>query len=174
MADEPDETDETARDHDPTGLELARKIAASVSSGPPPVKRRRVRRRNTTNDSQPYDDRRSPAALGDVFGGLMRERGWTTQLSVHVVLANWPRLVGPGIADHSHPERFEDGVLHVRAESTAWATQMRLLAPRLVARLNDELGQGSVVSVQVRGPDAPSWRHGPRSVPGRGPRDTYG
>ncbi|MBD4447438.1 DUF721 domain-containing protein, partial [Xanthomonas citri pv. citri] len=21
---------------------------------------------------------------------------------------------------------------------------------------------------------APSWKHGPRSVPGRGPRDTYG
>ncbi|PZQ74527.1 MAG: DUF721 domain-containing protein, partial [Cutibacterium acnes] len=23
-------------------------------------------------------------------------------------------------------------------------------------------------------PSAPSWKHGPRSVPGRGPRDTYG
>ncbi|MDP4886606.1 MAG: DUF721 domain-containing protein, partial [Aquiluna sp.] len=24
------------------------------------------------------------------------------------------------------------------------------------------------------GPSAPSWKKGPRSVPGRGPRDTYG
>lgn len=164
------------QDHDPGGLDLARRVAASIGAGPAPVKRakRRRRRTPTTTYTQPYDDARSPAALGDVFGRMVHERGWGTQIGVHVMLANWARLVGASIADHSHPERFEGGVLSVRTDSTAWATQMRLMAPNLVARLNEELGDGSVVSVRVTGPDAPSWRHGPRSVPGRGPRDTYG
>ena len=170
---EPGSTDVT--EHDPTGLDLARQVAASIGAGPAPKKRRRRRSSPRKRPgSKPYDDGRDPLALGDVFGRVVHERGWTTQVSIHAMLANWPRLVGVSIADHSRPERFEDGVLHVRAESTAWATQMRLMAPNLVARLNDELGQGSVVSVQVKGPDAPSWKHGPRSVPGRGPRDTYG
>jgi predicted nucleic acid-binding Zn ribbon protein len=29
-------------------------------------------------------------------------------------------------------------------------------------------------SLRFEGPDAPSWKRGPRSIPGRGPRDTYG
>jgi predicted nucleic acid-binding Zn ribbon protein len=31
-----------------------------------------------------------------------------------------------------------------------------------------------IVDITVKAPGAPSWKHGPRSVPGRGPRDTYG
>jgi predicted nucleic acid-binding Zn ribbon protein len=49
-----------------------------------------------------------------------------------------------------------------------------MLAPQLVRRLNEEAGEGTVRVVEVRGPSAPSWRRGPRSVKGRGPRDTYG
>ena len=63
----------------------------------------------------------------------------------------------------------------MRADSTAWATNLRLLAPSIVARLNEQLGEGTVLRIVVKGPDAPSWKHGRRSVrDGRGPRDTYG
>jgi predicted nucleic acid-binding Zn ribbon protein len=62
----------------------------------------------------------------------------------------------------------------VTADATAWATQVRLLAPVLVRRLNDELGDGSVRRVKVRGPTAPRSR-GAWRVPGsKGPGDTYG
>jgi predicted nucleic acid-binding Zn ribbon protein len=70
---------------------------------------------------------------------------------------------------------FEDGVLTVRAESTAWATQVRLLVPTLLRRLAEEVGEGTVGKVVVHGPTAPSWRRGIRVAPGsQGPRDTYG
>jgi len=63
----------------------------------------------------------------------------------------------------------------VTADSTAWATQLRLLAGDLVRRLNAELGDGTVTRVKVRGPGAPSRRPGEWRVRGgRGPRDTYG
>ena len=59
------------------------------------------------------------------------------------------------------------------ADSTAWATQVRLLAAQLVRRLNDELGDGSVQRVRVRGPAAaagPARRPGEWRVRGgRGP-----
>ncbi|KWX07669.1 hypothetical protein TR74_17990, partial [Carbonactinospora thermoautotrophica] len=73
------------------------------------------------------------------------------------------------------PQRFDDGELIVQADSTAWATQVRLLAADLVCRLNTELGHGTVKRVKVLGPGAPARRKGSlRVFGGRGPRDTYG
>lgn len=168
-----DETEE-AIDHDPGGLDLARRIAASIGAGPAPVRPRRRATRRKEAASRPYESGRDPAVVGDVFGRMLHDRGWSTQVNIHLLLGNWPRLVGPINADHSRPEKFAEGVLVVRTDSTAWATQLRLIAPNLVAKLNAELGDGSVRAVQVKGPDAPSWKKGPRSVAGRGPRDTYG
>ena len=79
------------------------------------------------------------------------------------------------VAQHCTPESFNDGKLLVRTDSTAWATQLRLLAPTVVRRLNQELGHGTVTLIEVAGPHLPNWKKGPRSVrDGRGPRDTYG
>ncbi len=89
-------------------------------------------------------------------------------------MGRWAQIVGEEIAAHVSPETFEGGTLTVRADSTAWATQVRLLAPTLLRRLAEELGEGVVERVAVGGPAGPSWRKGLRRVPGRGPRDTYG
>ena len=63
----------------------------------------------------------------------------------------------------------------VRTDSTAWATQLKLLAPTVVRRLNEELGHGTVTVIEVLGPHLPSWNKGRLSSrDGRGPRDTYG
>jgi predicted nucleic acid-binding Zn ribbon protein len=106
---------------------------------------------------------------------LLAERGWETEAAVHGVVARWDQIVGADVAEHCRPDRFVDGQLTVRADSTAWATQLRLLTPQLIRRLDEEVGQGTVTALVVRGPLAPSWRHGRRSVTGsRGPRDTYG
>ncbi|HEY9476035.1 MAG TPA: DciA family protein, partial [Mycobacteriales bacterium] len=90
------------------------------------------------------------------------------------VLARWPELVGPDIAGHSRPVSLQAGELVVQAQSTAWATQLRLLAPRLVTQINTGLGRRLVNTVRVNGPTAPSWHRGPLRVNGPGPRDTYG
>jgi predicted nucleic acid-binding Zn ribbon protein len=91
------------------------------------------------------------------------------------VLGRWPELVGPDIAARCRPESLRDGDLVLVAESTAWATQLRLMAPALLATLRERVGAEVVRRVTVRGPTAPDWRHGARRVAGgRGPRDTYG
>lgn len=97
-------------------------------------------------------------------------------MSVATVMGRWDALVGPEVAAHCRPERLDDdGVLTLVAESTAWATQLRLLSRSLLSRLAAEVGPDVVRSVRVKGPSAPDWRHGPRRVTGgRGPRDTYG
>jgi predicted nucleic acid-binding Zn ribbon protein len=117
---------------------------------------------------------RDPQGLGSVVSRMVAERGWNSPVSVGSVMSRWAELVGPEISAHCAPESFEGTELRVRCDSTAWATQLRLLAPSLMDRFRRELGDGIVTRIHVLGPSAPSWRKGPRHVRGRGPRDTYG
>jgi predicted nucleic acid-binding Zn ribbon protein len=122
--------------------------------------------------------RDDPEPLNAAIGGLLDTRGWHEAAAVGSVFGRWAQIVGPELAEHTRPESLTDGELTVTADSTAWATQVRLLAAHLVRRLNDELEHGSVQRVRVRGPAGaagPARRPGEWRVRGgRGPRDTYG
>jgi len=154
-------------------LEQARTDARARGVG---VRRDRggARREAAARRSGPGADERDPQPLRRTIGRLLAERGWETSVAVGAVVGRWAEIVGPQLAAHCRPDRFADGELTVVADSTAWATQVRLLASQLVRRLNEEVGHGTVRRVRVLGPEAPSWRKGPLRAPGRGPRDTYG
>jgi len=119
--------------------------------------------------------RDDPAPLGAAIDGLVADTGWELAVATGSVFARWPQIVGPDLAAHTAPEGLADAVLTVTADSTAWATQLRLLSAELIRALNAELGDGAVRRVKVRGPGAQSRRPGEWRVRGgRGPRDTYG
>ena len=181
-----DEAADTGPDEQPTeahaedGLDLARAISRSLArAGGSPVDRspRRggPRRRGTASASSARPDDWDPQLLDATLGGLVRDRGWALDLRVQAMFGRWSELVGDEVAAHAKPESFADGRLVVRTDSTAWATQLRMLAPTVVRRLNEDLGHGTVTVIEVAGPHLPSWKKGPRAVrDGRGPRDTYG
>jgi predicted nucleic acid-binding Zn ribbon protein len=113
--------------------------------------------------------------VASAISRLVAERGWSETVAVGGVLGRWEAVVGTDIAAHCTPLSFADGVLTVAADSSTWAAQVRLLAPTLLRKLAEEVGEGTVKRIVVRGPSAPSWKHGPRVAPGsQGPRDTYG
>lgn len=159
-------------EHDPTGLDLASQIAAAATGSAPNTRNKRKKRKDTTAGRSGAGDL---TQLGTAVDGLIKRRGWQRDVSLQRLLSDWAGLVGAANGEHSAPEAYVNKVLTVRADSTAWATNLRLLAPQLVAKLNAALGEGTVVRVEVLGPTAPSWKHGVRTVrDGRGPRDTYG
>ena len=119
-------------------------------------------------------DGRDPAPLGATLKKWLGDAAVGADLTKATVMGRWAQIVGADIADHCEPVNLVDGELLLRAESTAWATQLRMLAPQIVAALNREVGHGSVLRIRAQGPTRPSWHFGPRHVPGRGPRDTYG
>lgn len=177
-------TEPDALAHRDDGLDLARAITRSTAGAATRPARRprraggegpRLDRTGRSGFSGAHPDDRDPQLLDTTLGRLVADHGWALDLRVHGLFARWAELVGEDVAAHCTPESFADGRLVVRTDSTAWATQLRLLAPRIVERLNLELGSGSVTLIDVQGPHLPSWKMGPRSVrDGRGPRDTYG
>lgn len=124
--------------------------------------------------SGPGPDPRDPQLFGTMLERLMKARGWERPKAEATVFGSWEKVVGPDIASHSRPIKLEGGVLTVEAESTAWATQLRMLTGRLLQQIAGEVGHNVVTRLNIHGPAAPSWNRGPRRVQGRGPRDTYG
>lgn len=124
--------------------------------------------------SRSAGDGRDPALLGAQVERLLSDRGWTADVTVGSVMGRWAEIVGADIATHVRPVTFEGSVLSVQADSTAWATQIRLLTSSLLGRIEAVVGPGVVTELIVLGPVAPSWVKGRRRVPGPGPRDTYG
>lgn len=131
-------------------------------------------RRRRRSWSGPGPDDRDPQPLGRIASRIAADRGWTERLAGGQVFARWGKLVGEDVAEHARPVAFSDGELTVQADSTAWATQLRLLQRELLKKIAAGVGNGVVLRLKVQGPAAPSWRYGPLHVPGRGPRDTYG
>ncbi|MGC5018824.1 DciA family protein [Micromonospora sp. DT47] len=163
------------------GPELARAVldAAKARRGAAQTRRKSVvggegGERRLRGYSGPGPDPRDPQPLGVVLERLMKARGWQQPAAEATVFGAWEKVVGPEIAQHSRPVKLEDGELTVEARSTAWATQLRLLAGSLLKRIAGEVGHNVVRKLHIHGPAAPSWSRGPRRVRGRGPRDTYG
>jgi predicted nucleic acid-binding Zn ribbon protein len=170
----------------PTGLDLARAVAGEIAGR---GHRRRRRPGNPDGTGEPVGrsgtgrpggftgagpDERDPQDVGATLERLVDERGWRGDLRLAAAVARWPVVVGDQVAGHTTAERFAEGVLYVQADSTSWATQVRMMASIIVGKMAADIGDGVVTRIVVQGPAAPSWRHGGRRVRGRGPRDTYG
>lgn len=132
----------------------------------------RVRRRPTQERSSRQD--RDPHLVGEEVAKLVASRGWDADVQVGAVVGRWPSIVGDQVAANVEVVAFEGTVLTVRARTTAWATQMRLLLSTVLTRIEDQVGEHVVTEIVVQGPAGPHWRKGPLSAGGRGPRDTYG
>lgn len=150
--------------------------APAGESPPPPQGRDRRGRPAAARPGFPAAAQRDdPRPLSAAISGLVSDEGWGLAAATGSVFGRWAEIVGPELAAHTAPEALRDGELTVTADSTAWATQLRLLAAQLVLRLNRELGDGTVARVRVAGPVITSRRPGEWRVRGsRGPRDTYG
>ena len=124
--------------------------------------------------SVPFGIGRDPRGIDDILEGLTTRLGWSSPLARADLLASWSELAGVETAEHSTPVGIEEGVLTVHCDSTAWATQLRLMRGQITTRIAQRFPEAGIESVKFDGPNAPSWKRGPRSIPGRGPRDTYG
>ena len=162
--------------------DLARSLLAAARRRANKFSRERGQRDNQSRDRQARDggatdgenhEYQGPALISESLTELIAQRGWREKMRDSDLFIRWSELVGKELADHVQPISFTDGLLTVSAESTAWATQLRLIEQELQATLRT--GGFEVREILVKGPQAPSWRKGGWSVKGgRGPRDTYG
>jgi Zn-ribbon-containing, possibly RNA-binding protein and truncated derivatives len=148
-----------------------RKVFGDGASRSSDARKRSVRRNGA---SAPFDSGRDPENLASAVDALTHSLGWNSPLAQSDLLASWRQIAGDETAEHSTPIGIEKGVLTVRCDSTAWATQLRLMRVYIMTKIAADYPDAGIDALRFEGPGAPSWKRGPRSIPGRGPRDTYG
>ena len=87
--------------------------------------------------------RSKPYAIRQVLDDWLAKSGLAKRLDVAQVVDRWAEAVGPQIAAVTRAEAVnEEGTLWVRVASSAWASELSLMAPRILSTLNrDRRGQ---------------------------------
>jgi predicted nucleic acid-binding Zn ribbon protein len=135
--------------------------------------RTKIRKNLESSDDRANKD--EPESIGSILETLSVSRDWKRGLAEGNIFTNWRQIVGDEIANRAEPITIFEGQLTIRAESTAWATQLRLLERELLKNIQSKNEGALIESLKIIGPNAPSWKRGLRTIRGsRGPRDTYG
>ena len=146
--------------------DLAKDLFISYKTGY--IKKQKVIREVNQNPTDPQ-------LISDVLNNLIQDREWQSGIAEGNLFANWEKLVGAEIAEHTEPIAILDGVLTIKTSSTAWAVQLNLIRNDLLASLQASAPGALVEKLSILGPQGPNWKRGVRTIRGaRGPRDTYG
>ena len=115
-----------------------------------------------------------PLKLGNVLNQLVATRNWKQGIAEGTLFTEWEQIVGSDLAINAQPISLLEGELTIQTTSTAWATQLNMIAPNLLKTISGSAPGALVERLTIIGPQAPTWKKGLRTIRGgKGPRDTY-
>lgn len=86
--------------------------------------------------------KRRPQKLGDVVSGVLTQAGLSDRVAQAAVIPEWAALVGPQIARVTQPLSItRQGTLFVAVTTNGWMTELSLMEPELLRRLNQRTGR---------------------------------
>jgi predicted nucleic acid-binding Zn ribbon protein len=104
------------------------------------------------------DPKKHPTPMAEALASYLKQSGIAKRLQQARVIEDWAELVGPQIAMVTSPQSVTaDGVLRVHVASAPWATELGLMTPSILARLNQ--GRSGRIK-EIR------WIPGPLGRPG--------
>jgi predicted nucleic acid-binding Zn ribbon protein len=81
--------------------------------------------------------KKAPVRLADALAAWTRKAGLTRRMDLARIVEEWPERVGPQIASVTRAESVTpDGILRVQVATSAWAAELSLMTPKILARLN--------------------------------------
>ncbi len=98
-----------------------------------------------------------PTPLAEALQAWIRKKGLVKRMGQAVVVEEWAALVGPQIAKIAVPESVSpDGVLRVKVATAPWATELQMMTPRIIGRLNTGRPARPITSIRwIVGPLGP-------------------
>ena len=90
-----------------------------------------------------------PRPVGDLVRALVAGRGWSEHMVFGRLRDEWAVVVGPDVAARSTPVALDGGILSIKADGAAWATELTLLGRSIAQKVDSYLGGGVVREVRV-------------------------
>ena len=95
--------------------------------------------------------RARPKKLGDVVSSVLKNTGVADRVAQAGVIPDWPKLVGPQISRVTQPLSVTpQGTLFVAVTTNAWMTELSLMEPELLRRLNERTGRLQIKRIRFQ------------------------
>jgi predicted nucleic acid-binding Zn ribbon protein len=93
--------------------------------------------------------KKKPSPLGDVMNSVLSSAKVGDRIRQAGVIPDWPDLVGAQIAKVTEPLSVTpQGTLFVAVQTNAWMTELSLLEPELLKKLNVKTGRLSIKRIR--------------------------
>lgn len=93
--------------------------------------------------------KRRPRQVGDVVRDVLSRSGMADRIAQAAVIPEWRALVGAQIANATEPLSVTPrGILFVAVKTNAWMTELSLLEPELLRRLNERTGRLQIKKIR--------------------------
>jgi predicted nucleic acid-binding Zn ribbon protein len=90
-----------------------------------------------------------PPRVAELLSMVGRRLGLDHPREVGALWGRWREIVGDDVAAHAEPSSLRAGLLRVRTDSPAWATEISYLADEIKRRANETVGRELVSEVRV-------------------------
>lgn len=91
---------------------------------------------------------KSEKIMGNILPGLVRDRGWETQLDLHSIFPNWRKVVGGDAGNYAVPLKIVKGTLWLEVENSAWLQQFQFQKISLLDAVNAFLKKSSIRDIR--------------------------
>ena len=93
-------------------------------------------------------DTPKPVPIAEALQRYLARSGLARRIGQAKVLEEGTVLVGPQVAKVTNPESVTaDGQLRVRVATAQWATELQLMTPQIIARLNAGRTHGRITGI---------------------------
>ena len=92
---------------------------------------------------------RDPQRIKDLLQGAGARMGFGGAIETGSVWSRWNDIVGDTVAAHAEPTSLREGVLRIRTDSPAWATEVGYLGQEIKRAANQVAGKELVSEVRV-------------------------
>jgi hypothetical protein len=107
-----------------------------------------------------------PEKLSSAMGFALKGLKLDQRMREGKAMALWPDIVGAVTAERTRPLYVNRGTMTVLVSSSAWANQLNLLKPKILAGLAERCGPGVIKDIRWRTGDSPPDADAPLGLVG--------
>jgi predicted nucleic acid-binding Zn ribbon protein len=82
--------------------------------------------------------------IAGILKEVLKARGLGSGDALAKLRGKWTAAVGGKIAQHAQPQMIRDGRLTLTVDSPAWMSQLNMLSPQIIEKINAVLDDGAV------------------------------
>jgi hypothetical protein len=88
--------------------------------------------------------------IKSILEDVLKKQNLESKLKDYHAFDVWEEVVGPRVARHTQPKRFQDRILWVVVDTTVWMQQLTFLEGKIREKLNQAIGAQPIEKIRFQ------------------------